>query len=586
MLIFKLALRNAIRLPKRTLLYCLLILLTVASFTVGILIYGATEKALDNLDENYTFVASLIPTTDRTSPGSALCISEFQKICDATEYEAYNITLYQDSLYIPDEKLLFEITDNMPGDSEYPELFSVKMGCSVIATNNLCLERGFFEGKRELVAGSDFSADAYSGNAREIIIAKWMADKYSISIGSEICYGIEKSKANNVVLGTQYIKAKVVGIYLDTENPYVKTVNNAYVPVMSFFRYGLIYQSIAGDYDMPISRADFVLPGRDSITVFTDACIASGLDLRICDIIFNNAEYDMIKEGLVNVRTVVVLLVAVVSVAGLGILITFASYFTMTRRKEKTVLRSMGMKRSGIALMFAVEFLLAAVIAAPLGYAGGRIISDTVCRYVDKTVEQDSVNAALFAENDGMPDGLKPLVCRVKMSISDGTMEPTGTGIVPYYPEERRDGDAAIKLWKIFDTNAETFAEIATSVFTPVTLAVTEDLSAWKLEDHYRELIDNETLKSFDLPAYVSRESGLSPGDRLYYIANELKSDFTSYPYLRQPILMYVAGYYEENGIISGTDVLTVYETYTNYSDRFLIYYLPHCDAVYHTGEK
>ena len=59
-MIAKLAFRNLIRLPWRTILYFISVFFITVTMTASIFVYGACLDAKRALDENYIFVASLI----------------------------------------------------------------------------------------------------------------------------------------------------------------------------------------------------------------------------------------------------------------------------------------------------------------------------------------------------------------------------------------------------------------------------------------------------------------------------------------------------------------------------------------------
>ncbi|MBR6744846.1 MAG: hypothetical protein IKM00_06495, partial [Clostridia bacterium] len=95
-MIFKFAFRNLIRLPWRTVLYFFMIFFIIVSMTASVLIWHACLNAESTLEENYVFVASLVPKKK-----NGLLLSDLSYCLTDTEVLAYNVTMSEREGCIP-----------------------------------------------------------------------------------------------------------------------------------------------------------------------------------------------------------------------------------------------------------------------------------------------------------------------------------------------------------------------------------------------------------------------------------------------------------------------------------------------------
>ena len=597
----KLALRNIVRMPKRTVINFILLLLVIASVTSGITVYNATGQALENLDENYVFVASMVSTEPLDYSAESykrygkeeqnyMTVYDFYNCFDSADILAYNVSFRDSLLHIPAEHWLFDFHEE--SEEEFDIITDCYLDCSVYPTNNLYLERGFFEGKFEMLSGGDFSDKAYRGGAYEIIIPERFAERHGIKVGDHICYHTDSSFYKNSSGMIGKYKARVAGIYTCTDKSYSVDKTCLYIPLQTFLRNGAndFSRFVAGSLssrDLAIGRADFVLRGRDAIYSFAENAKKTGLDTNKTDIVFNNAGYDMIKDGLLNVRVVVVILVLIVSAAGVGILTTFTINMIIARRQEKEVLRAVGMKKSAVALMFMAELLIIAVLALPLGYVSGRLVSNAICRYADGTVEKDVAELELLnTSNTESDDLLLPLNCNIKISIADGTVEASGSNVQPYRSTEKGKEDHDVWLIPLYDTNAGNYSEAKTSEYSEITLAVTDDISNLIVEDHLNELLEENPLYSSRVFLYVPRSSEYVPGQKTLIRSVDYRSDLWSGRMNVQVIYCLICGYCDDSLGFSDTVFLTTTEEYAKTERNIYIENLPRCDMVIPTATE
>ncbi|MBO4217462.1 MAG: hypothetical protein J5940_05930 [Clostridia bacterium] len=577
----------------------LLILLIAASVTSGLLVYNATGRALSNLDDNYTFVASMVSSVPLEYPEGNISIrkkqldymnlDDFRACCCIDDILAYNVVINDKLLFLPKDQALYDFRDE--SEIELDTIDTLYTDCCLCTTNDLYLERGFFEGKYKMVSGSGFSNEAYKGTVPEIVLPVWFAEERGIKVGDTICCYIDL-----VYISASYaqgcIKCTVSGIYENSGSPDSHTESSAYIPLQFFMRSGVysgVNSYLGGTLakQFRVARADFVLRDRDAFTAFAGNAVKNGVDTNKVDIVFNNAEYDMIRDGLLNVQVVVTVLVLIVSVAGVGILATFTINMIMARRREKDVLRAVGMKKSAVALMFAAELLLVMLLALPLGFFTGRIVSAGICRYADGMVEGDVEELRLINRSETSVDELLlPLSCNIKMSITSGTVEAQCGNYVPYRLDE---SGIDVRIVDIFNSNAENYTEAKTSVYTPLKLAVadTDDISPLVAEDHAQEFVDSGMFLNATLLTYVPRSSGYEIGDRILGIANQINMDYSSRAGMVQPLYLLVCGYFDDDLLgLEGDVFFTTEQEFLKTERKIYIEILPHCDMVINPTEK
>ena len=266
---------------------------------------------------------------------------------------------------------------------------------------------------------------------------------------------------------------------------------------------------------------------------------------------------------------------------------TFTANMVMSRRREKDVLRAVGMKESGVALMFIAELLAVAFLALPLGYISGRVISGAICHYADSTVENDVNELALLNNGDETTDNtLLPLSCNINISIADGTVESRKGKIRQYKPEGSAENGVDVMLVDVCDTNAKTFSEARTSEYTPIRLAVVDSIDGLVSEDRFDDLSENGSLKLWRYRVYVPRSSKYRIGEEIFAVANMREIDYlTDLGGLIQPMYLVVCGYCDDSLGLESDMLLMPYGELEKTERKIYIEILPHCDMVIPANE-
>ena len=396
-MIIKYALRNIIRLPKQAFIYAIIAMLVTASIITGNSIYSATERAINQLNDEYIFVATLVPLTtinpDGTGDITSYMTYDDIGMCYNDKYcIAYNFSVANTKMSIAGEDALYDLPTGTVSDNP-GETWSDTLGCNVEATSNLFLERQFFNDKARITEGRPFSKDAYYANTQEVIIPKSVADKHGITVGSKISVCWTKDKRLGPIT---YGMCEVVGIY--------ESDNASYTPAYVTTAYLLFRTNITGS---DIYRADYVLKNKFCFEDLVVYAKEQGLDFNRFELVLNNAVYDRIINGLVNVRNLVIISVSIITLVGTGLFIFFTSFFITARKRECFTLHLLGMRKFSIFCCFAVEMLSILLIVTPIGVFGGNILSDRLFEHVNNSSLADmrrvDTQATIYAQEQYLP---------------------------------------------------------------------------------------------------------------------------------------------------------------------------------------
>lgn len=558
----KLSVRNIVRLPKRTAILALIVFIVIAVISACAVIYAVTEHSLSELRSNYVFVATVIPNENITNTGDSeistkLTGKNLEKVLNNTEYSAYNVTVPNSYMYLPNEMAIHNYPNGVA--EEYPFTWVDSSGCSVAVTNNLYLERKFFDGTYRIVEGTDLSAAAYIGDSMEIVIPKWISDSYRLSVGDTIV----TSNMTGSITFYRYIEFKIVGIY-DTNDPEntIRGSMRAYIPFQVWKTSADISLKDSTN-GISFIRADFVVNGQDGFEKFVKSAVQNGFDFSAANIIFNNSAYDRLDTELSNVMVISMIIMLVMLAAGGGIFIFFCIYFRSSRSSEAGILHALGMKKSRIALMFLTEILLIFVVFAPLGAGFGIITAKMIAGYVDDTTLSEA-NAMAAIKQEGisgnsMSELILPLEREVSVRISGSSLIPDPPALNPaytYYPPVKYVIISEETWHRTFGT---TYKDDYDHEWDTINIVGVSDVSFFGADEQlYLDAIEGK--ENYVPVGYVSRESGLEIGDRVR-ISRRGHEDYLTFSFARMNFekrvnVFDVVGYYDDNPYYGGRDVL------------------------------
>ena len=557
--------------PKHTALLALIILLVVSVISACIVIYTSTQKALTDLRNNYIFVATVIPNENITSSGSSeistnLTSANLEKVLDSNEYSAYNVTVANSYMYLPNELAIHGYPEGAA--EEYPDVWKDTSGCEVSVTNNLFLEREFFDGSFRIVEGQDMSAAAYTGDSSEIVIPKWLADRFSLSVGDTIV----ASNLNGSITFYRFIRFMIVGVYdtVDTENT-PKSSMKAYIPLQIWKTSAEVSAQTKKAGIISLIRADFVVDGRDGFDSFVKNAEKNGFDFSAANIILNNSAYDRLDAELSNVSVVTLIVMSVVLAVGGGIFVFFCIYFRSSRKGEANILHSLGMKKTSIAFMFALEIIISFAVFAPLGTVIGTVSAETIIEYVDSTsLKEANALAAIrqaAAEGSSTSSMILPLEREISVKIGGKGVIYDAPKFDPSYKNYPADGYVICAEEAWHKTNGATYKNDYDNAWDDIKIIGVSDLSFFGADEqrYFDEIAGKEYYGNY---AYVSRSSGYEIGDAVRVCRREIE-DYCDYDRSgkvnfnsKAVTLFTVIGYYEDGMYYGGSDVLCTFDAF------------------------
>lgn len=574
-MIIRLALRNLIRLPWRTILYFLVVFFIVVAVTASIFVYVACENSKKLLDDAYIFVASLIPRSSGLSDDGTpmLSLRDLGYCLEGADILSYNVSISENESSIPGGENMFHLPETAEEEDAVPfwqELF----GCNLVAVENLYLVYPFFTGDCTIVSGTGLTKDGYNGEKAEILIPWWMAEQYHISVGDTVVKRYYREDYDRYV----FLESTVVGIYRSESQSLVYTEYPAYIPLATAeLDYGIITsENISSTTDIQLERADFVLESRNDFDTFVRNAEKNGLNFQKADIIFNNSSYDVLSEEIYNIHIILIVIICVILFIGSGIVVFFTIYFHHSRKKEREILRALGMTQNGIFGMMATELVVIILLSAFLGFFSGRLTADFVCQSVNETVLAEASEAAVlrYSEKSG-EIGTMPLERETKIEISLSGAMIYMPDVAINYSKTVGENEVGISLHTYYDLGP--LDSILHNERTPVTVIGITDITWISTSISFEEVIESPNYSENIIYAYVGKETGYQIGDRInlgafdkdeYTLLTNGGLDSTHIP-KNETVL--VIGTFEENKYCKGADILIRMEDYHRLFRKFSI---------------
>ena len=563
-MIIKLAFRNLIRLPWRTVLYFSIVFFIIIAITASLFVYSACLDAKAALDENYIFVASLV-----TKEKNGIVLADVSRCLEGNEVLAFNVTMSEAEGVIPGGESMLK----MPSTENKGEPVSVWMeqfGCDLLAVENLSLVYPFFSGECKITDGTGLTADGYSGETAETVIPWWLAEKYDIAVGDKIV----RRYYSKTYMNYNFHWCKVVGIYKAETNA-EPTLYPAYIPLaVAEFDYGKMFSRHTSSADtISIDRADFILSGRDSFAAFVKQAETNGLSFQKAEIIFNNSTYDVLVTELDNINMIAMLVLVIVSVVGVSVLIFFTVYLCNSRKREKTLLVSLGMPGRKVGAMIATELIIMTVTASLLGFGAGRLASGAVCRFVNDTVlERASASEMIQRLSSSAEfDNTMPLERNMKIEISVDETRVSSLDVDINYLKTPKDGEVGISRHTYYYVGKTLMDGIP--VKDPMRLVGITDIDMIKKSISFKDFQNSPNYYEQFLYAYVSENSPYIPdaekGRTVMFVGSDSQSSFASMSAQilsdlssAKTVQILVIGTYEENEHCSGSDILVTMDGY------------------------
>jgi len=362
--ILKFTIRNVVRLPLRTLLCFFIAFITSVVVTVCFFISDDLRALLETLEEQYPAVATvsrqnvITPDGTKMPSGQFLTLDEVTKLGKSKSVEAYNITIIAGKL--AQEEIIKDLPDELFLKNPPKDRIDPNAPESVHAVNNLMLTEAFFCGDSKIVSGNLFSEKDMRGGTRAIIISQSTADRYMLSVGEDITFNFENSDS--------FALYHIVGIYESQRG-----MTNAYIPLSDYFRDASIFLQGRSFLDSQtqrldrVVRLDFLLKSPSLGETFIRDALHNEFDSANFDISINDKPYLILSSGLENIITLSEVLWISILVVGIGVLLLFILFFSLSRKREAIILNALGMKFSHIKAMFISEFACIMIVAIILG---------------------------------------------------------------------------------------------------------------------------------------------------------------------------------------------------------------------------
>ena len=580
-MIWKLAIRNLVRMPWRTILYFLVVFFVVAAVVASACVRGACVGAVEALDDAYVFVATLVPRGINTAFDEKghpidplLSLWDLGYCLEGADILSYNVAMSENEGVIPSGASMFHFPEKVaPEDAS--KIYLEEKNCRLIAVENLYLVHPFFTGECTIVEGTGLTAAGYSGLVPEILIPWWLAEQYDISVGDTLIKRYYRSDYQRYT----FIESTVVGIYASSA---VSPTYADYPAYTSLATAEIDYGTVSSAYFSPtarlcMDRADFVLKGRNDFEAFVKNAKANGLNFQTANILFNNSSYDALTEELKNIDIIALTVLGIVLFVGVGVLVFFTVYFDHSRKKEKEMLRALGMPRHKIFMMIASELVMIAVIAAGLGFFGGRFAAAQICEKVNDTVLAEASESARlrYSEADGGGIGAMPLEreTRIRISLSGSTAE------IPDVPinetKQVGNGELGISHHNCWDMGTlDTFRDID---WAPKTVVALTSLDVAHTSATFEEIMARPNYYEGNIYCFVNENSGYEVGDWLILSALAKdgcmvvsRTDMSGLLIPKHETVI-VAGTYRDNEYCSDDDVLLRMEDYYRFYSRLSI---------------
>ncbi|MBR6745610.1 MAG: ABC transporter permease [Clostridia bacterium] len=567
MTVLKFAFRNLVRLPWRTLLFFAIVFFIVLSVSASLFVYVACENAGEALDENYVFVASLVPRKK-----DSLALQDIGYCADGTEILSFHVSMSENNGVI----LGGAYMQRLPEKTEIanaPSAWVDEIGARLVAVENLHLVPSFFSGECTLQSGTSITEKGYAGERAELVIPWRLAEKYGVSVGDTLIRRYYRDDYETYI----YLESEIVGIYKTSAISPDENDDPVYIPLAVA---ELDYATLVSERQTPtselmIERADFVLKDRNAFEPLVLQAGANGLDFRRADLVFNNGAYDTLSGELRSITSIAMLVLFGVLAVGVSVLVFFTLYLCHARDREKTLLSALGMSRGGIRVMLAVELLTVAVCAFLIGGVAGYFTADAVCGYVNDSVLTDGEISSKIEGTGGgsRTDSTSPLEQNVKIEISVRSVQVSASGLTVNETKIPREDEIGVSRHLYYRIGNDLTDMMLGKARVPTSVVGITDMSAVKTTvwDESFSGIRVFVSEDFDMGAMESNRIFLTPYDQNGYVSLKKDSSSLGDASLPKNTSVRIVGVYEENEYCSGNDLLVCMEDYHRLYSEFSI---------------
>ena len=568
MTVLKFAFRNLVRFPLRTLLYFSIVFFIALSISASLFVYGACANAKETLNEDYIFVASLVPRKK-----DSISLRDIGCCLDGTEILSYNVSMAENNGVILGGAYMQTLPEKTEIENA-PSAWVDEIGAKLVAVENLSLVPSFFSGECTMRDGTGMTEKGYAGNDAEVVIPWWFAEKYGISVGDILIRRYYRDDYETYI----YLECEVVGIY---ETGALSPDENDYPVYIPLSVAELDYATLVSEVYTPtseliIERADFVLQNRQAFESFVLRVKKNGLDFREADLIFNNSSYDILHGKLRNITAISMLVLFTVLAVGVCVLIFFTIYLCHSRKREQELLLALGMSRHQISLMLAIELIAIVLISVMIGCSVGYMAADGVCGYVNESVLPNAELSEKI-ENIGSDENsslTKPLEQKIRLEISVGEPEVSLPNVTINYAHELNADEIGVSRHLYYNIGSDQQNILEDKRREPIRVVGITDMSAVKTHIFHDEPVMGIRVfvsRDFDMSEVENGIIYLTPYDKNGYVSLSESSSMLGNASLPEKAYVHIIGTYEENDYCSGNDMLVCMEDYHRLYSEFSI---------------
>lgn len=556
-MIFKFAIRNILRLPWRTILYFSIIFFTVLAIVASLCVYGACTNAEMALNENYIFVASMLPKAE-----NSLRLSDVGTGLGNTSALSYNVSMSENGGVIVGGDYLFQMP-TLAGAETADPVYIPENAVALVAVENLYLADSFFSGECTVKEGTGLTWRGYEGHLAELVVPWWFAEQYDISVGDTITKRYFRADYSTYGMYT-FMQGVVVGIYETSDLTPNYQDYPVYMPMaVAEMDYATVTALETPTTEIYVERADFVLPSREHFAEFVEDARLNGLDMQKVQIVFNNRIYDTLIGDLDNIHTIAIAVLLVVALVGLCVFVFFTAYLCHSRKRECELLVALGMEKKKIFAMIALELALIAVIAIGVAIPTGYIAADGVCAYVNDTVLSSAEDSAAI-QNVGETGENNALERKIMMAVSVSDVSVSSPDVEINYIQKVKKGDLGISTAEFYRVGSNIKDLQIKGKRVPATVVGVSDFDEFDLSLPYEEIKNLSNYRESAVYAYVSEDFDMSKLERNFlFITPCLEDDYINLSvfgmeqaFVSRTCYVIIVGTYGENVYCGDGDIL------------------------------
>lgn len=385
----KLALKNIVRVPGRSILIALTMVIIVTSILVSLAINSGTNQTLTDVRQqlgndvtlkvNMQYIQRQAIENMKNGKVNNMEIEPLTEELADKYIKSKYITDYDYESEIAlttDHKVVGESSKNnesviMGGpNSEMPKL-------KLVANLKSTYQREFKDGNKQVVEGRFYNEQDIVEKKQVVVISKNLADLNDLKVGDNLAV---KGMGND----NSTINLEIIGLYEDkvqNDNfipfPYVIRDNELYTPLSTAKE---LFNNSANNSS--INSATYFINDPKNMEAFKKEVIDSNLNQNNFALDANDRTYNKMVGPLQKLNSIIKIFLIIIILTGAIIMALIMTLTTRERKLEIGILRSLGVKRRKIALQFIVETLVIVMIALSVGVVFGNALSQGAADYL------------------------------------------------------------------------------------------------------------------------------------------------------------------------------------------------------------